>query len=230
MSARYGINAAGRCRQCGALQTRPDTDGRGHLIDVPAPCPCPKVRPARTPAWRKDVDDARRLVGLCHLCDEPVAGKPKVALYCEQHRAERRRAVVKKSLQKATVKPWRTYYRTHHDEILQRERERYQNDPAERERRNAYKRAWRKLNRAKVAAQKKRSHRRRKLYVGDYQERYRAEVEAGARRPKTRRNKDGERLCVSPYCRQVMHGRAKKCDRCKKKERRSAAEELRRAA
>lgn len=57
--------------------------------------------------------------------------------------------------------------------------------------------------------------------------RWRSEVEQGLRKPKrARRNRDGQRMCVTPYCRSVMEGRAKKCDRCKAKEAARALEAL----
>lgn len=229
----YGINPAGRCRQCGALQVRFATDRMGHTVEVAAPCPCPKVappRPKRVQAWRAGVDAPRRLACVCQLCDEPVAGKPKVALYCEAHRKEARRAVVKRHLDKlpADAKPWTKHYQKNRRRILARERARYQKDDAERERRNEYKRRWRKLNREKVRQQKERAALRAWKKAGptptDKSRLYRAEVEAGVRRPRrARRNQHGERLCGNGRCRQVVTGHARMCDRCKVKLAREAA-------
>lgn len=223
----YGLTRSGRCKQCGKLQVRFTTDGRGHAIEVVSPCPCPKVAPpksAREPkrAWAIAVDAERRRAGICQRCDEPVVGKPKVALYCEAHRVEARAEVERRHREKVGDKHERTYRERHAEELRQRARESYQNDPEVRARRNAYKRAWRKLNRDKVRAQKERSYRRRKIQFADYLEQYQADVAARIRKPQRRRNKYGERLCVSPYCRQVMKGRAKKCVHCKAREIREA--------
>jgi hypothetical protein len=228
----YGINPdTGRCRQCGRAQVRLGTDGRGNVVDVPEPCACPKVAPKRTPAYRASVDAARRLACVCQLCDEPVHGKPKVSLYCEAHRDERRKAVVKKSLGKAEVKPWTTYYRRHHDKVLARERKRHQKNEAERERRNAYKRAWRKANRDKVRAQKERAALRNFRDPQPGVKRWRAQVEAGERKPtRARRNKHGERMCCNGLCRQVVEGHARMCERCKGRLAEEARQQLRRAA
>src|SRR5690606_35268632 len=91
----YGVNPqTGRCRQCGKLQVRPGTDGRGNLLEYADPCPCPKVAPKKPKArraWLANVDQDRRRACICQRCDEPVVGKPKVALYCEPHRLEARR-------------------------------------------------------------------------------------------------------------------------------------------
>lgn len=232
MSAGYGINPqTGRCRQCGKLQARHTTNGMGKLVEVAAPCPCPKVRPKRTPKWREAVDDARRLACVCQLCDEPVVGKPKVALYCEAHRVERRKRAVRKWLAKQEVQPWQRYAERNREKLRAKARATYQKNPEERARRNEYKRAWRKLNREKVRAQKERAALRAWKKPGptptDKTQRYRAEVEAGVRKPRrARRNKAGERLCLTPYCHSVLTGRAKKCDRCKAKEARAAREKL----
>jgi hypothetical protein len=224
----YGINpATGRCRQCGKLQTRPDTNGMGRLVEVTDPCPCPKVRPKRTPAWRKDVDDARRLALVCQRCDEPVVGKPQVALYCQAHRQERRKRVVQTWLAKQDVQPWQRYAERNRETLRAKARATYQDDPAERERRNEYKRQWRKLNRDKVQAQKERSALRNFRDPAPTVRRWRAKVEAGEHKPKrARRNQHGERLCVTPYCRSVLSGRAKKCERCKAKEAAAARQAL----
>lgn len=234
----YGINpATGRCRQCGKLQYRMETNGMGRAFEVPAPCLCPKEAPKRakrTPAWRATVDNDRRRACICQLCDEPVHGKPKVSLYCPTHRSERERAAAKRWSDKAEVKPWQTYAERNREKLRKRARAHYQKEPAERERRNAYKRAWRKLNRDKIRAQKERAALRNFRDPAPTVRRWRERVEAGEHKPKpARTNKHGQRLCVSPYCRQVMEGRAKKCERCKAREAeqaRQALVEIRRAA
>lgn len=236
MSAAYGINpVTGRCRQCGKLQVRMTTNGSGHAVEVASPCSCPKTAPLKPKskrAWAIAIDDDRRRACICQRCDLPTVGKPKIALYCETHRKEARAEVEKRNRKKAGNRYQRTYYERHGDLQRQRSREYYQNDPERRESRNEYKRAWRKLNRNKVREQKRRSYRRRKLQFADYIEKYQAEVAAEVRKPQRRKNKHGERLCVTPYCRSVMTGRAKKCLKCKVNEIRAARRTLeqRRAA
>jgi hypothetical protein len=232
VSAGYGINpATGRCRQCGRLQVRQTTNGMGKLIEAPDPCPCPKVRPKRTPKWREAVDDARRLASICQLCDEPVAGKPKVSLYCEAHRQERRKRAVRKWLAKQEVQPWQRYAERNREKLRAKARATYQNDPAERARRNEYKRKWRKANREKVRMQKERAALKHFRDPQPGVKRWRAEVEAGERKPRrARRNKHGERLCCNGLCRQVVTGHARMCDRCKDALAREARQQLRRSA
>jgi hypothetical protein len=227
----YGINpATGRCRQCGKLQVRHATNGMGKLVEVDAPCPCPKVappKPKQTREWATTVDRERRRACICQLCDEPVMGKPKVALYCEAHRAEKRAETQARFREKHGDKHQRAYAERNREKLRKRARQRYQRNREERERRNEYKRLWRKLNRDKVRAQKERAALRNFRDPQPGVKRWRAEVEAGVRKPKrARQNQAGERLCVTPYCRQVMQGRAKKCDRCKAKEARAAREKL----
>lgn len=229
MSA-YGINPrTGRCRQCGKLQTRITTDGRGHDVEISAPCLCPKTAPPKPRTkrtWALAVDVERRRAGICQRCDEPVVGKLGVALYCEAHRAEARAEIQRRHREKVGDKHERAYRERHAEELRAKARESYQTNPEERERRNEYKRRWRKLNRNKVQQQKRRSYRRHKLHVADYVEQWRADVEAKVRKPRRRVNRQGERLCVTPYCRSVMTGRAKKCLKCKVREIRAARQAL----
>lgn len=232
MKAPSKLTATGRCRICGKLQVRLATNGMGLVVELPDPCACVvPVKPKPTREWAKHVDRERRRACICQLCDLPVVGKPKVALYCETHRAERIAEAQRKMRAKVGNKHQRTYYERHGDRKRKSARDRYQKNAAERERRNEYKRQWRKLNRNKVRAQKERAALRNwktaEVTAAEKTRRYRAEVVAGLRQPKrARRNKEGERLCVTPYCRSVMHGRAKKCDRCKTKEAKQAIQLL----
>lgn len=124
MSARGKLTAAGRCRMCGALQTRLTTDGMGRVIEVPYPCGCVVVK--KTPAWRKGVDDERRRALLCQLCDEPVVGKPKVALYCAAHRAEKRAETQARFREVHGDKHQRAYAERNKEKIRKRARASYQ--------------------------------------------------------------------------------------------------------
>jgi hypothetical protein len=232
---KYGINpVTGRCRQCGRLQTRMTTDGSGHAVEVAAPCLCLRAAPPRrkrTPAWRADIDDARRLACICQLCDLPVHGKPKVSLYCEPHRDERRREVLARFKEKHGDAAQIRWKERNREKVRQTARAYYQNDEERRARRNAYKRAWRKLNRDKVRAQKERAALRNFRDPQPGVRRWREQVEAGERKPtRARRNKHGERLCCNGLCRQVVTGHARMCDRCKDRLAAEARQQLREAA
>jgi hypothetical protein len=207
------------------------TNGSGHAVEVPAPCGCKKPRPTakpkRTPKWRAGIDDARRLAHICQRCDEPVVGKPGVALYCDVHRKVARSEAMARHLQKVGDKHWKAYQARNREKVAERARASYQNNAAERERRNAYKRNWRKLNRDKVRAQKERAALKHFRELPEWQKRYREEIRLGQRKRKhVRTNQAGERLCLTKYCRSVMHGREKKCAKCKAAEARAAREAL----
>lgn len=122
---KYGINpTTGRCRQCGKLQFRIETDGMGRSFEVPKPCPCPKKRAPRSQAWREAIDHDRRRACLCQLCDEPTAGKPKVALYCEGHREKRRQTTARrKSQMRKYSRQWRADDARETAQLRQRVRE-----------------------------------------------------------------------------------------------------------
>lgn len=232
MTTRYGINPlTGRCRQCGKRQVRFETLGTGHAVEVAAPCPCPKTPPPAPPkpkrAWATAVDVERRRAGICQRCDEPTVGKPRVALYCEAHRKEARAEAQRKMRAKVGGRYTRAYAERNREKLAAKARAYYQGDPAVREHRNAYKRLWRKLNRQKVRAQKERAALKHFRELPEWQRHYREDIRAGKRKPKrARTNKNGERLCVTPYCRSVMTGRAKKCLKCKVKEIRAARQAL----
>jgi hypothetical protein len=231
----YGINpVTGRCRQCGRAQVRLGTDGRGNVVDVPDPCPCPKVappKPKRTPAYRASVDAARRLACVCQLCDEPVHGKPKVSLYCATHRTEKEREAVARYKEKHGYADQNRWKARNQERVRQTARAYYQNDDERRERRNQYKRAWRKANREKIRAQKERAALRNFRDPAPAVKRWRERVAAGEHKPKpARRNKHGERLCCNGLCRQVVEGHARMCERCKDRLAGEARQQLRRAA
>lgn len=216
------------CPTCGArLRVHLDTDGHGRLEEHVEPCATCTAPPKRR-AWTGRVNVERRRAAICQLCDAPVTGKPKVALYCDDHRRQARAQAQEKHRAKVGNKHSRAYYARHRDKVIERERARYQNDPEVRRRRNEYKRQWRKLNRDKVRAQKRRAALRRGGDTPESIRRWRKEVEAGIRTPKrARRNARGERLCLTPDCPSVMRGHAKKCEACKQRDRAIAAAELR---
>lgn len=191
-----------RCPGCGKAQVYLDTDGSGRLIEITVPCRCAH--------WR-------RIHGICRYCDRPVTGRPKVALYCDAHRKLAERQRQERYRAKHGAENARRYRERHGDRIRERARAYYRDDPEVRERRNAYKREWRRRNRDKVRAQKRRAAIRNPDRARQYIRRYREEVAAGLRTPKRApRNERGERLCLTPGCRIVVTGRAKLCDACKR--------------
>lgn len=191
-----------RCAGCLRRPIRLDTVD-GVLVEIDDPCRCPE--------WR-------RLNAVCRWCDAPVTGRPKVALYCDQHRKLARKRSYRKYLARVGNQNGRAWYRRHRDEVLATARMRHRLDAGARERKNAYKREWRRKNRDKVRAQKRRAALRRCGQTPDYHRRYMAEVAAGIRTPqRAPRNERGERLCLTPGCRRVMKGRAKKCEPCKRR-------------
>lgn len=199
------------CPGCGRRPIRLDTvDGK--LIEIEDPCRCP--------TWR-------RLNGVCRWCNDPVTGKPKVAIYCDRHRKMALKRSQRTYYQKTGVERSRRYRERNRELLRIKARLLYQLDPEERERRNAYKREWRRHNPEKVRAQKRRYALRRANRNSEYQRRYKQEVKAGIRKPeRARRNERGERLCLNPGCEIVVRGRAKKCERCK----RAGAQAMRGAA
>lgn len=195
-----GLTLSGRCKGCGKAQVRLDTDFFGHVVEIPSPCRCAY--------WR-------RIHGICRACDEPVTGKPKVAVWCDRHRALAHKWAQRKHLAKVG---WRhqAEWRARNPEKARESARRYQQDELERQRRNDYKREWRRKNRDKVRAQKRRAALRRGGKTPPAIARWRSEVEAGLRTPTPApKNERGERLCLTPGCRAVLTGRAKKCRACK---------------
>ncbi len=100
----------------------------------------------------------RHARGLCLECPRPVVGRAK---RCPEHlRIERSRA-------------GKRYLERHGERARARNRELYMR-PEPRARRNAYKRAWRKLHPDLVKQQKRRVALRQPQHVLDYMRRYRA--------------------------------------------------------
>lgn len=190
------------------------TDGNGGLLDLTPPCPCGKKNRKPTKPWAIAVDRERRRAGICQQCDEPVVGKLKVAIYCELHRKESFERSQRKHKMKVGNKHGRAFYERHRERILARQRKRHAKDAVARERKAAYKREWRRKNRDKVKAQKRRYALRGRS--AEAARRIKERIRAGEHKTQpTKRNKDGQRTCLHPYCRTVMTGRAKMCDRHK---------------
>jgi hypothetical protein len=182
------------------------TSGDGALIDLTPPCRCGKKHRARA-----DVDHDRRRAGLCQRCDEPATGKPKVALYCEAHRKERQKEAQRKHLMKVGNKHQKLYLERHYDRAQKKWRKYH---AEHREEKAAYKREWRRMNRDKVKAQKRRYALRG--HSAESARRIKERIRAGEHTTQpTKRNKEGGRTCLHPYCRTVMTGRAKMCERHK---------------
>jgi len=223
--ARARITASGRCSACGKLQVRLETNGMGKVVEIPAPCSCPASPKRAKKPLREGVDHDRRRAGICQDCDQPVAGKLKVSLRCAEHTKAARAASVKRHIDRLPPerKPWRLYQARHPERARASSRATYQNDPGKREERNEYKRRYRKLNRHKTRAQKKRAA----VKNAAQQAKIREEIKAGVRqRRPSRRKRNGERLCITPGCVRVLTGRPKKCEYCKHREAREAVEFL----
>lgn len=111
----------------------------------------------------------RRKSGVCQNCPRPVYGRVGTALRCAAH-ATARRSVCGRA------------WATKHPELArERARQRYQADPARRERRNAYKRLWRRTHRDQVAKGKRAAgirHNRAREKMLAWHRRYNAERRA----------------------------------------------------
>jgi hypothetical protein len=103
----------------------------------------------------------RKARGICRDCPAPVDGTRGKALRCAIHARERQNANV------------RAYAERHHETVNARARAYYQTDPEKRAKSNEYKRQWRKANREKVRAQKRRAALRQPKRVREYMARYR---------------------------------------------------------
>lgn len=212
MKAAPGFSDRRYCGYCRKSRlTRFATDGSGRLADLTPACPCGGRNRQPKKEWAKNVDRERRRAAICQHCDQPVVGKPKVALFCEAHRKASIAAAQKRHLEKVGTKHQDAYKQRHYERM----RAKWRKYHAEHWQEKAdYKREWRRKNRDKVKAQKRR-HALRGLSA-EGARRHKAKVRAGVVKPKsTRRNAQGERLCLAPWCRQVMHGRAKLCGRHK---------------
>lgn len=158
----------------------------------------------------------RMAKGLCRDCPATVDGPVGRARRCAVHRAAANRQSMRK------------YTENHRYALRVRARKSYQTSEAERTRRAEYKRAWRKANRDKVKAQKRRAALRQPARVREYMTEYRA----------THRRKSAAqgraryhgtlplRTCLTARCSTVLTGRKKKCARCKEREARAAAQAL----
>ena len=212
MSARSGLK---RCRQCGKQLERFDVARGGELVSVKVLCRCP-FRPKRR--WTAQVDAERRRACICQRCDQPTVGRPKVALYCAEHRREAYGEAQARHRAKVGNKHQRAYYERHKEKVRRKARAAAQRERAERA---EYKRAWRKRNRDKVRAQKRRSALRRGGGTPPSVKRWRQAVAAGEHQPQREpRNARGERICLHG-CGTVVRGRAKMCAACKDADRRT---------
>lgn len=111
----------------------------------------------------------RRERGICRDCPSPVDGPVRKAIYCAACRERHRRASI------------RRYAAAHLAEGRAKSRNYYANDPERRERRNAYKRAYRKVHRDKTVRQKYRAgvrHNAAREKMLAYHRRYNAERQA----------------------------------------------------
>lgn len=111
----------------------------------------------------------RRERGICRDCPAPVAGQVRKAIYCAACRDRHQRASM------------RRYTAAHLADVRAKARNYYANDNERRDRRNAYKRAYRKLHRDKTVRQKYRAgirHNATREKMLAYHRRYNAERRA----------------------------------------------------
>lgn len=151
--------------------------------------------------------------GLCRDCPRPVAGTPRKARFCATHRATADTAALAR------------YYVRNHDDVLARARRSYRTNDDVRNRRNEYKRAWRKANREKVRDHKREYAERHPDRVAAYHVEYRKAHKAKRARRERDRYRDALplRTCITPRCSIVLTGKKKKCRRCKERETETAA-------
>lgn len=140
----------------------------------------------------------RRRRGVCRDCNAPVYGMVGRAIRCERHAEEARRQAIRASEAR------------HHDERIAKSRAYYRNNEAVRQRRNEYKRAWRKANPDKVRLQKKRYVERHRANPHSRYNRYHARYRKKFLHH--RREVERDRLRATPAPRKT----SPKCTRCGK--------------
>lgn len=179
------------------------------------------ARAARAAKRRKPtLEELERLrAGICRDCDRPVEGRRGVAARCAEHKRADRNRRTKEHATKSGYASKKKYEAAHREELRQKHLE-YIRRPAVRARMLEQKREWRRRNRDKVRAQKRRAALRHgwrgKAGPAARLRAYRERVKAGLHKPKpTKRNKNGERLCLYPWCRAVLTGRPKLCPKHK---------------
>lgn len=153
----------------------------------------------------------RQRRGICQDCPLPVEGQIGKALRCARHKADAVRGQIHR------------YAERNRKTVNLRARQSYQTDREVRARRNEYKRLWRKLNRGKVQAQKRRANLRG--YGKDYQakRREREREQLAAREAARYRGITELRTCLTDGCDRVVTHRVKKCTHCKEHEAQQAA-------
>lgn len=151
----------------------------------------------------------RKRRGICRDCSMPVAGRIGYATRCAYHRhiAKNRavRSYVERNRRTVNAKA-RRYARKN------------------RTRNGEYKRLWRKANRDKVRAQKRRYALRQPATMYAYHAQRRANHVTPTN--PARRTPTGDRLCLTPTCITAVHGRTKKCASCRNVEALIAREKL----
>jgi hypothetical protein len=158
----------------------------------------------------------RQARGICRDCPRPIAGG-RNALRCASCRdAAKRRQIAQ-------------YQIRHHDEIVKRHRQSQRDcTPEQRQAKLEYKRAWRKANRDKVAAQKRRAALRQparvREYMAEYRDRHQAD-RATLRQLRSRGEIAGHG-CTTPGCTVMLTGRRKLCEACTEAARREASAAL----
>jgi hypothetical protein len=202
---------AGLCRTC-------PNRVQGRAVYCP---PCAEIRKAETTRRLRGiekprvtavkVDKARRRACICQRCDLPTVGRPKVALYCTEHKRAAHKESQRRHHEARGAEHSRRWREKNRAKARRMAREYARKN---RQRRNDYKREWRARNRDKVRAAKRRWALRGKLAEAQRRHRQRARENGHVPMPAPR-NEHGERLCLRDGCTEVVTGRRKLCDTCR---------------
>jgi len=139
----------------------------------------------------------RRLAGVCRVCPRKVDGVKGRSLHCAEHRKAARLAY------------WQAYYANPEKRRRQQHRNRlaymrlYQR-PDFRARRKALSRAWEQRN-----VGRRRAAYKRRMWNSPAR---------GVVQNPARRNADGDRLCLTAECENIVRGLAKKCASCRQRD------------
>jgi hypothetical protein len=147
--------------------------------------------------------------GICRDCPAPVAGQVRKARRCAACKARvAREATAKYTANNLAV-------------VRKRARDSYRTDEEIRERRNEYKRAWRKAHPEKVKEQKRRESlkqsERVRAYHAAYREAHRTRIANYAR--KAYHGERPTRTCITRGCSIVLTHRKRKCTKCRERDR-----------
>jgi hypothetical protein len=148
--------------------------------------------------------------GICRDCPARVDGQVRKARRCKACKARALRDFTRK-------------YATNNRELVNERARASYRDESVRERRNAYKRAWRAANPEKVKAQKQRETARHSERLAAYHAEYRQKHRTRIRNAQRARSAGAQRLRTCIACRRVVVTHKKrKCSKCKESSRQMA--------